>query len=99
MNGWHSLPLGDALTAHLTLERIRESFEAHYGTAHRPANAAVYVRRDATGDLHCEVIAFFTPETAEIARAFGATPCSAPATDGLERLAGGGAPALQPVQR
>lgn len=95
MNGWHSLPLGDALTAHLTLERIRESFEAHYPMSHRTANAAVYVRRDATGSLHCEVTAFFTPGTAELARAFGATPCNAPATDGLERLAGGGAPALQ----
>jgi hypothetical protein len=87
MNGWHSLPLGDALTAHVTLERIRESLEAHYGAAHRPANAAVYVRHEATGGLHCDVTVFFSPEATEFARGLGATPCNTPIVGELQRLA------------
>ena len=88
MQHWHSLRLGDALTAHLALERIRESFETHYPAAARPAGAAVYVRHASTGGLHCEVIAFFSPVAASLARDFDATPCNAPPADGLEWLVG-----------
>jgi hypothetical protein len=51
MHHWHSLPLGDALTAHLALERIRESFETYYPPDDRPAGTAVYVRHESTGGL------------------------------------------------
>ncbi len=91
MHNWHSLPLGDALTAHLALERIRESFETCYPPADRPAGAAVYVRHESPGGLHCEVIVFFSPGAASLARAFDATPCDDPPTDELERLTGDGA--------
>jgi hypothetical protein len=88
MHCWHSLSLGDALTAHLELERIRESLEAHYPPAVRPADASVYVRLESTGGLHCEVIVFFSPATATLAREFGATPCNPPLLDALQRLSG-----------
>ena len=88
MHHWHSLPLGDALTAHLALARIRDSFETHYPLADRPAGAAVYVRHESTGGLHCEVTAFFSPAAASLAREFDATPCNAPPAGGLEPLAG-----------
>jgi hypothetical protein len=85
---WHSLALGDALTAHRELERIRESFEAHYPPADRPVDASVYVRHESTGGLHCEVIAFFAPAAATLAREFGATPCKPPLLDALQELSG-----------
>ena len=88
MHHWRSLPLGDALTAHLALERIREAFETHYPAAARPAGAAVYVRHASTGGLHCEVIAYFPPAAESLAVEFGATPCNTPPADGLERLVG-----------
>jgi hypothetical protein len=88
MHHWHSLALGDALTAHLALERIRETFETHYPAADRPAGAAVYVRHESTGSLHCEVIAFFSPGAESLARAFNATPCNAPRLDVLQLIAG-----------
>ena len=88
MHHWHSLPLGDALTAHLALERIRESFETCYPPADRPAGAAVYVRHESMGGLHCEVIVFFSPGAASLARVFNAAPCNDPPTDQLERLTG-----------
>ena len=58
----------------------------HYPPADRPADAAVYVRHQSTGGLHCEVIAFFSPVPR--CTEFDATPCNAPPADGLERLAG-----------
>jgi hypothetical protein len=88
MHCWHSLSLGDALTAHLELERIRESFEARYPPADRPADASVYIRHESTGGLHCEVIVFFSPTAATLAREFQATPCNPPHLDALHRLAG-----------
>jgi hypothetical protein len=88
MHHWHSLPLGDALTAHLELERIRESFETHYPPADRPADASVYVRHESTGGVPCEVVAFFSPAAAALAREFDATPCKPPPLGALQRLSG-----------
>ena len=90
MHHWHSLPLGDALTAHLALERIRDSFEACYPPDDRPAGTAVYVRHESTGGLHCEVIVYFSPGAASLALAFDAKPCNDPPMDELERLTGDG---------
>jgi hypothetical protein len=88
MAAWYSLQLGDALTAQLALEHIRESFEARYPAAGRPADAALYVRHDTSGGLHCQVTAFFPSAVEDLARELGATPCNAPPLDGLERLDG-----------
>jgi hypothetical protein len=85
---WHSLPLGDALTAHLELERIRDSFGARYAPADSPADAAVYVRHESTGGVHCEVVAFFSPAAAALAREFGATPCYPPLLASVEEFCG-----------
>lgn len=88
MHQWHCLQLGDALTAHLALESIRESFETHYPPADRPVDASVYARHESTGGVHCEVIAFFSPAAATLAREFDAKPCNPPDPDALQRLAG-----------
>jgi hypothetical protein len=88
MSGWHLLRLGDALTAHLPLARIKEAFVAEYPVSAVPADAAVFARYDSEGRLHCEVTVYFSPGALGLARRFAAEPCAAPARAGLERLCG-----------
>ena len=83
MDTWYTLPLGDALTAQVTLSEIREAC----GAEEQDATAAVFTRQ-VSGPLHCEVTAYFSPATAGLARRFGATPCASPGRRGLELLAG-----------
>lgn len=87
MHGWHSLALGDALTAHLSLDSIRGAYDASFPELARPPEAAVFVRYD-HGGLHCEVTVFFAPATEDLARRFGARAGKPPAPMGLELLAG-----------
>lgn len=81
---WHALELGDLLTAQATLDRLRETL---LSTAPGEPGAAIFTRRT-SGDVHCEVTAYFSPGAAALARAFGATPCAPPGRRGLELLAG-----------
>ena len=80
---WYMLPLGDALTAQVTLAEIREAC----GALAQDVAAAVFTRQ-VSGPLHCEVTAYFSPAAAGLARQFGASPCAAPGRRGLELLAG-----------
>jgi hypothetical protein len=80
---WYTLPLGDALTAQVTLAEIREAF----GAALQGLDAAVFTRQ-VSGPLHCEVTAYFSPAAAGLARQCDATPCAPPGRRGLELLAG-----------
>jgi hypothetical protein len=91
MNDWFSLPLGDALTAQVTLGTIRNALTSSAAGA----GAAVFMRQ-VSGPLHCEVTVYFSPAAAALARQFDATPCAAPGRRGLELLAGqaGGASRL-----
>jgi hypothetical protein len=83
MNDWFSLPLGDLLTAQFTLGKIRDA----WASSTAGSGAAVFTRQ-ASGPLHCEVTAYFSPAAADLARQFGATRCAAPGRRGLELLAG-----------
>jgi hypothetical protein len=83
MNDWFSLPLGDLLTAQLTLGKIRDT----WASSTAGSGAAVFTRQ-VSGALHCEVTAYFSPAAADLARQFGATHCAAPGRRGLELLAG-----------
>ncbi len=49
---------------------------------------AVLTRPESEGRLHCEVIAYFSPAAADIAKAFDAEPCEKPARAGLGLLIG-----------
>jgi hypothetical protein len=88
MKTWFSLRLGDALTAQLPTTQIKASFEPLHAAAGRPADMAVFTRIDSEGRLHCDVTAFFSPASAELARTFDAPPCARPGRVGLELLAG-----------
>jgi hypothetical protein len=89
MKRWHSLSLGDAVTAHVPLTRIREAFEVEFPAGARAADVAVFVRYESEGRLHCEATAFLSPQAGELARRLGAHACAAPVREGLELLAGG----------
>jgi hypothetical protein len=86
MNCWHSLDLGDAITAHLDLERIRGRVQQGRAGHGCPADAGVFVGYDSGGGLHCEVTLYFAPRVADLARELGARPCDEPAEAGLEPL-------------
>jgi hypothetical protein len=88
MSSWHFLGLGDALTAQLPLARIMEAFAAEYSVAAAPAEAAIFIRYDSEGRLHCEVTVYFSPGAQALARRFDAEPCATPGRAGLERLCG-----------
>jgi hypothetical protein len=88
MPGWHSLPLGDALTAELPIARVKEAFDAEFATRDRPGDASVFARYESEGRLHCEVTVFFSPGARDLACRFGAKPCAAPVREGLELLCG-----------
>jgi hypothetical protein len=87
LNTWHSLDLGDALTAHLDIERIGERAGELRGGDAGARDTGVYLRHENGIGLHCEVTIFFAPGLADLAREFGATPCDPPSTAGLEPLA------------
>lgn len=88
MNTWRSKALGDGMTAPGQSAQIEAAFLPVYAAAGSPADMAVFTRSESEGRLHCEVIAYFSPAAAEIAKAFDAGPCEKPARAELGLLAG-----------
>lgn len=88
MRTWYSLSLGDGITAALPMSEVEEVFRRSFEPAGRPADMAVFTRPESEGRLHCEVIAYFSPAAAGVARTAGAEPCSKPVREGLTLLAG-----------
>jgi hypothetical protein len=88
MSPWFRQSLGDPLTAGEPMARIEELFRAAFARAGGPGDMAVFVRPESEGRLHCDVRAYFSPASAEVARAVQADPCAQPAPDGLSLLAG-----------
>lgn len=79
--------LGDGLWAPVALTEIEEQFQPLYVAAGRPAEMAVFTRRD-DGGLHCQVTAFFAPAASAVAHTLAAQPCARPPRAGLELAAG-----------
>lgn len=88
MSCWTRINLGDAMLAAEQLDQIKSVFLAGYENAGTPAEMAVYYRHESEGRLHCELIVYFSPASAEVATAVGATPCHRPRSEGLDLLAG-----------
>jgi hypothetical protein len=84
---WHSKSLGDGISAAIYTVEIERVFQTMFEAVGQPVEMAVFTRRE-EGSLHCEVLAYFSPAAADIARAFSAQPCEQPARQGLELLAG-----------
>jgi hypothetical protein len=99
MSVWYAKNLGDALLADEALGCVVAAFSESYENAGRPAGMGLFVRHESEGRLHCEVVVYFTPAAADVARALGAAPCRTPSRDGLSLLAGADtsmAPRLRP---
>ncbi|HEX2990679.1 MAG TPA: hypothetical protein VHO49_08365 [Anaerolineales bacterium] len=88
MNPWYSVSLGDGMMSPVPSAEIEERFQAAFLAAGKPPEMAVFTRSESEGRLHCEVIAYFSPAAAEVAKAFDARPCPKPAREGLGLLAG-----------
>ena len=87
MNSWFAKSIGDGMWAPIVCAEIEEKFQPLFESAGEPADMAVFVRRE-EGSLHCEVIAYFSPEAGNVAGIFDAEGCAKPSCEGLELLAG-----------
>ncbi|QID17958.1 hypothetical protein G3580_10085 [Nitrogeniibacter mangrovi] len=92
---WYVLNLGDAMLAGDAVDRIQSLFEQWPS---RPAGAAVFMRHESEGRLHCELRVYLPPAAAPLAQQLGATPCAPPDPGDLGVLAGEPA-ALKPLRR
>ncbi len=88
MQTWFSQPLGDGVWAYGPKEQICMQFAPLFDAAGGPVDMAVFTRHELEGRLQCEVIAYFSPAAAALARALGAQPCQRPVHHDLDLLAG-----------
>lgn len=88
MEIWYSVSLGDGMTSGMVTTEIEESFARAFDAAGSPPGMAVFTRPESEGRLHCEVIAYFSPASRDVAKAFDAEPCERPFRSGLNLLAG-----------
>lgn len=80
MTTWYSKELGDgidALAPSLEISKAYVEFIALHGDQ---TGAAVYARNDREQNIKTM---FFTPQAEGLAKAFGATPCPTPSSQGL----------------
>lgn len=83
---WWCRNLGDPMLADAELARIGDEFRARFPAA--PPEAAVFLRHESSGDLHCELLVYFSPAAKQLAVAVDAEPCAKPRSMGLGLLAG-----------
>jgi hypothetical protein len=83
MTGWFAKNLGDAMLAWDTLDRIETLYTSLYGVVDGRRDLAVFIRHESEGRLHCEVMAYFSPDAFLLAAALDAAPCGRPSKDGL----------------
>ena len=88
MATWYSVSLGDGMTSSLPASEIEEAFGKVFTAESRSPEMAVFTRPESEDRLHCEVIAYFSPAAAQVAKMFDAEPCARPARAGLGLLAG-----------
>jgi hypothetical protein len=85
---WFSLDLGDGVLAAAACSDLEEKFQPLFVAAGKPADMAILKRHDNDNSLHCTVTAYFSPASADLAIALGATPCAKPGRHGLELIVG-----------
>ena len=88
MDHWYSVSLGDGVIAGGPSSEIEERFQSLFTAAGKPPEMAVVTRPESEHRMYCEVIAYFSPAAADVAKAFGARPCVKPLRAGLQLLAG-----------
>ena len=80
---WHRLEIGDPMLADAQIDALARQAAATLASAQ-----CVALRHESTGDLHCQVVAYFSPGTAAWATSLGARPCPIPPRNGLSLLSG-----------
>jgi hypothetical protein len=88
MRTWFSKQLGDGVLAYAPKDQIQDMFPALFGAVGRPADMAVFKRHELEGHLQCEVVAYFSPAVAVIARQLDGQACEQPSRAELHLLAG-----------
>ena len=88
MKTWFKKQLGDGILAHNPCVEIKEAFEKEYYSSEHISEMAVFIQQTYESQLHCEVTAYFSPATADFARAFNAKLCNQPLPENLSLLAG-----------
>ena len=75
MTAWFAKNLGDAMLAWDSLDRVETLYTSLYGGADSRRDTAVFIRHESEGRLHCEVMAYFSPNAFLLAAALDAAPC------------------------
>lgn len=85
---WYTCNLGDAMLAGPVMDELEKQFDTAWKQAGQPRDAAVFIRHESEGQLHCDVVAWFSPASRKIAVPLGAHASGAPSQRGLSLLAG-----------
>lgn len=88
MNTWYFKDLGDAMLAEPQLEKIKLLYSTAVQNDQVENKMAIFFRHVSEGQLHCSVIAYFSPSADSIAKAVHALPCQKPLSKGLGLLIG-----------
>ena len=88
ISDWFTKNLGDAMLAGDALAQLEALFLATYEDSGVASKAAIFIRHESEGHLHCEVKAYFSPDAAIVARAVDADPCARPTRNDLSLLVG-----------
>ncbi len=88
MKNWFIKNLGDAMLAYDQQDLIKQLILSAYEDAENPKEMVAFIRHESEGRLHCEVIIYFSPMLASVAKEVNATPCVKPSSDGLSILSG-----------
>lgn len=88
MSSWFKKHLGDGILAHSPCAEIKEAFESECYSSEQLSEMAVLIQQNSDGQLHCEVTAYFSPATADLAQSFNAIACNQPSPENLSLLAG-----------
>jgi len=89
-SGWFRKNLGDAMLAGEALGQLETQYSSTYSASGRSDKIAVFIRHESEGRLHCEVKAYFSPDTVDLAKKVDADPCTKPSPEGLSLLVGNG---------
>jgi len=88
MAAWFVKNLGDAMLAWDALGQIETLYRSLYERADSPQDAAVFIRHESEGRLHCEVMAYFSPNSFLLAAELDAVPCERPSKEELSMHVG-----------
>jgi hypothetical protein len=90
MTGWFAKNLGDAMLAGDSLDRIEAAYSSLYGRDDSHQDVAVFIRHESEGRLHCEEMAYFSPNSFLLAAALDTAPCKRPSKHDLSLHVGPG---------